>query len=238
LSNKYTVADIKNSLDKWNEYVDLIKQGLPVERWIKNEEKGYLPDFLGNKEKIFAQFLLNNKELNKGSTNSSDGISGFIVDASFLWEMYLYNLMNLRLSDWDIDSQKSFAFYEDTFYTNNNYPDLVLTNRKTGDILVFDAKFKRMTFDERDVDNNDIRQIHFYSYRFHLEYGEKFKGAGLIYPTKIDVSSEKRTSDSMFGLERTKQKFGIFTIKDPGEIGDIRKSEDNFIENMLTFLNA
>ena len=64
----------------------------------------------------YAQVLLNNDDLNSGKDSKLGGISGFIIDASFLWEMYLYNLLRMNLTDWDVNSQMVISFYDGTFY--------------------------------------------------------------------------------------------------------------------------
>ena len=73
----------------------------------------------------FAQYILNQRELHNGNNNTSNSISGYLVDASFLWEMYLYNLMKIHLKDWEVSVQEEIHFYEQTFYAKSNYPDFV-----------------------------------------------------------------------------------------------------------------
>lgn len=186
----------------------------------------------------YAQILLSHDDLNNGKEQSNSGLSGYLVDSSFLWEMYLLNLMRIHLKDWKIDAQVELSFYEDTFFSKKNYPDLVLTNIKTGAIFIFDAKFKRMDFEGRDVDNEDIRQVHAYSYYFHLKEGDNFKGAALIYPTKKERDINKKKTDNIFGLKQTDKKFGIFSIKDPSNDETMRKNENNFINEIRSFLEG
>ena len=185
----------------------------------------------------YARILLNNNDLNSGKDKKTPGVSGFLVDASFLWEMYLCNLMRLNLTDWEIESQCEITFYEATFYKTTNYPDFVLRHKKTRDVYILDAKFKRMTFQKIDVDNHDLQQLHSYSYFFHLKEGDHFKGCGLIYPTKIDQSSESKNVDTIFGLQQTKVKFGIFSLKDPAEHETIVANEKIFISSLKDFLS-
>ncbi len=182
----------------------------------------------------YAKVLLGNKDLNNSDSKSFSGISGFLIDASFLWEMYLYNLMRFNLDEWDIESQKVISFYDETFYHKNNYPDFVLTHKKTGKIYVLDAKFKKMTYKNEDVDNEDIRQLHSYSYYFSLKEKDKFKGAALIYPSKVE--SKSNSSDYMFGIKDSNCKFAVLTIKDPGEEGKIVENEEQFITELKLFL--
>ena len=184
----------------------------------------------------YAQYILNLRELNDGNTNKSNSVSGYLVDASFLWEMYIYNLMKIHLHDWEVDAQEELHFYEQTFYAKDNYPDFVLRHRLTGEIVVLDAKFKNMEFNGRDVDNADIRQLHGYSYYYHLQYGDKFRGAGLIYPAKERIPQNKVNVDFMYGIDGLVQKFGVFTIKDPSGDETIIGNEEYFIEELKLFI--
>lgn len=186
----------------------------------------------------YARALIKHNDINAGGDSKTNGVSGFLVDVSFLWEMYLYNLMKMHLSDWEIDSQAEVSFYADTFYRKSNFPDFVLRNKHTGKIFVLDAKFKRMSYSGIDVDNDDIRQLHAYSYYFHLTEGERFAGAGLIYPSKIDRPENKNNIDNIYGVKTTENKFGIFSIKDPSEDESIIDNEQKFIDELAQFLNG
>ncbi len=184
----------------------------------------------------YAKILINSNDLNSGDKKNISCLSGFLVDASFLWEMYLYNLMCLNLPDWTIKTQSIISFYNDTFYPKNNYPDFVLTNRSDGRIFVLDAKFKRMNYTGTDVDNRDMQQIHSYSYYFSLTENEKFAGAALIYPSKSAPSNEKPYKDSMFGIKSSKYKFGILSLKDPSKNETMLQTESEFIKELQDFL--
>ena len=185
----------------------------------------------------YAKILLKNKELNSGKINSTSEISGFLVDASFLWEMYLYNVMRMNLDDWYIQSQSFFVFYEETFYSKKNYPDFILQNKITGDVYIFDAKFKTMKYRGIDVDNKDLQQLHSYAYYYQIKYGDKFKGAGLIYPSQIEKPDNKKSVSKLYGLEESNKIFGIFSIKDPSNEETMDQSEKVFIDQLTKFLN-
>lgn len=185
----------------------------------------------------YARILLESNDANNGNNKRVSGLSGFLVDTSFLWEMYLFNLMRLHLKDWAIDSQSEITFYKNTFFKKKNYPDFVLRHKETGAVFVLDAKFKRMKYREIDVDNNDLQQLHSYSYYFHLKEGDKFKGAGLIYPTTDHQPDSIISKDNVFGLSDVKQKFVVLTIKDPSENETIVENENNFINSLKSFLN-
>ena len=209
---------------------------------IKNilKEKGLMNSLYSDFKRPlqYAQVLLSNEDLNSGENSKLGGAGGYLIDASFLWEMYLYNLLRMNLSDWNVDSQTVISFYDGTFYQKNNRPDLVLTNKKDGRIFVFDAKFKTMRFSKflNDVDNNDIRQLHAYSYYYNLKYKDKFCGAALIYPTDVPYEEQKNNMDKMYSITDTIAKFGVFAVKDPGNNGLIKESEEEFIKRIKTFI--
>lgn len=184
----------------------------------------------------YARVLIKHNDLNADGDGKTSAVSGFLVDSSFLWEMYLYNLMKLHLPEWEINSQAEISFYMNTFYNKSNYPDFVLRHKRTGRIFVLDAKFKRMNYSGVDVDNDDIRQLHAYSYYFHLTEGDCFAGAGLIYPTKMDRPQYKNNIDNIYSVESTNNKFGVFSIKDPAEGESIAKNEQKFITELKHFL--
>lgn len=185
----------------------------------------------------YAKILLNHNDLESGNVKSTSGVSGFLIDASLLWEMYLLNLMRIYLKNWDIESQCEISFYDNTFFGKNNYPDFVLRNRNTGKVYVFDAKFKRMEYDNGDIDNEDIRQLHAYSYYFVLKEGLNFAGAALLYPTR--QSRQKRTNniDNMYGIEGSNAKFGVFAVKDPSANETISENEAQFINELKAFID-
>ena len=184
----------------------------------------------------YAKILLDNNDLNSGNSKAVSGISGFLVDASFLWEMYLYNLMKLNLQNWTIDAQCEISLYNDTFYSKKNYPDFVIRNKQTGRIFILDAKFKRMKFDNLDVDNEDIRQLHSYSYYFSLTEGEKFFGAALIYPSKVFRPENKNNIDDIFGIKSAGCKFGVFSVKDPSDGETMTGNEMFFLNELRSFI--
>ncbi len=200
----------------------------------------------------YAKLLIFHRDALHSENADKDGVNGYLIDSSFLWEMYLYNLMLVNLDDeWKISCQEEISFYENTFFNKLNYPDFVLENRSTGKIYVLDAKFKSMKFQNFDVDNNDIRQLHSYSYYYALKYPDKFAGCALIYPTKSEPKEGTIASDWMYGIESesSKARFAILTLKDVSNGGqpqdesdsvdeseELSGNEQAFIESLKSFL--
>jgi len=207
-----------------------------------------------------ARMLLENEELNMGDDDKNKGVSGLLMDSSYLWETYLESLMITYLPEYDIKSQFDIDYYKNTFYTKPNRLDFLLTERETGRIFIIDAKCKHMEFRSKDVDNDDIHQVKCYSYYYLLKYGSRFRGTALIYPTRknqteTEAESKKKFYDQMFGVTNDQdnvndQWFGILTLKDANELeipdnekqlseSDILdRNEQVFIERLKKFLKG
>ena len=184
----------------------------------------------------YAQTLIMSDDISSGGKKR--GMSNFLIDSSFLWETYLYNLMFRKLpSYWEIDPQYKLQIYNTSFFATTNYPDFVLHNNSTDEYYILDAKFKKMDYEKNDVDNDDLQQVHSYSYYFALKYGNKFKGTALIYPTKKEKPDDLVTVFKMFNI-REDVHFGILTLKDPeiskGETMVL--NEERFINELCAFL--
>lgn len=102
-------------------------------------------------------------DLTYNDKTDKNQISGFLIDASELWEVYLEKLLAQHLPDWDICGQDIMPIYPGSFFARNFYPDLVLKKKGANEYAVFDAKFKRMTGRGGDVDQEDLHQIHTYA---------------------------------------------------------------------------
>ena len=186
----------------------------------------------------YAKILIDSADVSHGERGRR-GATGFLVDTTMLWEMYLATLLSMHFPDWTVESQAEIHFYQDRFFRKNNYADIVMTNQKNGEVFVLDAKFKKMTFRSVDVDNSDIQQIHSYAYYYHLKYGDSFLGAALVYPTKANANGLADTAyfDNILGLRGAKPRFGILTILDPGEGKAMKEGEALFIHGLRRLLS-
>lgn len=192
-----------------------------------------------------AKVILSQNDLNNSKGDNTLSMGSKLVDVSFLWELYLVHLMREKLGgEWEIDTQSEIKMYENTFFSKSNYPDFVLENKSSGDIYVPDAKFKTMNFEKLDVDNHDLQQLHSYSCYFRIKYGGRFKGAGLLYPTKKKDSEKNPTISPLFGLSEEKaeaMRFGVFALEDI-KIGEnneaLYENENKFIARLKGFLEG
>ena len=193
----------------------------------------------------FAQMILGNGETNNNDEN--DNSSQYLIDSALLWEMYLYKLMQDNLTEWVIKPQETISIYSDTFFSGNYYPDFVLVKKgeeETGPIYIIDAKFKKMAYDRRDIDREDIQQVHFYSYYYKLKYGRRYEGTVLIYPTRKEPSKDTVCVAPMYGIDSVYERFGVFAIKDVDPKADakqtnisLEENEKSFIKELTAFLN-
>lgn len=230
-----TENSILPNLRKYQNYLHGLYSGIKPS--VKNIRKALSEPIL--KSSLYAQFKqpltyadIIIKHNNIGVGSKSVQSSGFLVDASFLWETYLYNLLRMYFPDWNIDAQAQISVYgkEGVFYAKNNYPDIVMT--KDDKIVILDAKFKRMTFNRDDVDMGDFRQIHFYAYYYSVKNPDKQIYSALVYPAK-DFCKEK---SCRFGGEYGKgTRFNVLTIEDPGDKG--LNEKDSMLNSERKFIN-
>ena len=92
------------------------------------------------------------------------------------------------------------------------FPDLVLTHRKSGKVVLFDAKYKKMEMRNKDVDRADLHQIHSYS----GYYRKDLIACGLIYPLSKEVNTTKAHSAYIYGNRENDIKFivdGIYVFE-------------------------
>ncbi len=258
-------------LKGYKDYLESIYSGnYPSRSLIKNIDKSKILKtglYSAFKRPIeLAKMLLENNEFSTGGMSDNQGISALLMDSSYLWETYLESIMRDKLGEWNIDAQHTIHYYKNTFYPKENRPDFVLTNSKSGEIFILDAKFKHMAFRGVDVDNSDIQQLHCYSYYYYLTHGSNFRGAALMYPTREDQSVEQKRQGNdkffakMFGtdyaeyMKMSDQIFGVLTLKDAdkceenddyevacSELEESEKlnfNEDAFISRLESFLEA
>jgi len=179
------------------------------------------------------QNLLISKEDNKLSTN------GYLFDISQLFEVYLEKLLSRYFKDWYVTSQEELKVYKKMFYSRKMFPDLVMKHKKTNQIAVFDAKFKKMRLlktlsSYSDLDRSDFYQIHSYIqyYQPHVIAG------GLIYPLSNEINVDTTHSDRLFGNPNIDTNFivdGIY-INDKMSISDINDKENEFLLRLETLI--
>ena len=174
-------------------------------------------------------------------SDTKRGLSLF-VDMAEIWEMYLRSLMRKNFPEWKVWSvEESTIFtYSSTFFKRNIIPDIVL--ERGNEIVIFDAKWKKMAFNKKDVDRADFFQIHSYIQYFQM-IGKKVKAGGLLYPIskkELDDNQLKRSrSANLFGLDGSQIPFIIDGICFGEELNaevDIKIYKDFFTNQVDTFI--
>lgn len=199
----------------------------------KNHKTLNNPMFSGFKQTLqYAEILLRRQGLeNSESIAAKNKISGYLLDVSELWEIYLEKLLKRNFPDWDISSQTELNLYGGTFFQRPNYPDIIM--EQDNKIVILDAKFKRMNFENGDVDRNDLFQLHSYA-GYYRELGKEVVLCGLIYPLQNKYDKQKCLS-YLYGITESKIKFiinGIYTSK------TLEDSENEFIKQIKDVLNG
>ena len=168
-------------------------------------------------------------------SNSNMSTTGYLFDIAELFELYIEKLLNKNFNEWSVNAQEKIDIYKHTFYVRSMFPDIVMKNRGNNKIAVFDAKFKKMEMINKDVDRNDLHQIHSYS----GYYNSEIITAGLLFPLSNEINIEKSHSDSLYGLVGNKIKFlidGVY-VNDKLTMKELIQKEEEFIERIGAVLN-
>lgn len=182
---------------------------------------------------IYAGIILNESHLDFDAQNQTQ-TSGFLFDISQLFEVYLEKLLRRNLPDWVVNAQYEVRMYDDLFFARKMIPDIVLEHNETGQIAVFDAKYKKMRGIKKDLDREDFYQIHTYIQYFH----DRVMGGGLLYPIS-STGTSNWYAEHLFGLaEHRKIKFIVdgVAVGPRMELAHIKLSEEQLINRMRTHL--
>ena len=132
-----------------------------------------------------------------------------------------------------VTSQEALSVYDDMFFKRKMFPDLIMRHKETEEVIVLDAKFKKMWGEDdkrklKDVDRSDFYQIHSYIqyYQPNVLFG------GLIYPFSKQVEPTNSHSSRLFGSANQKTKFII-----DGIYVNERMNIENIIHNEKEFLS-
>lgn len=182
----------------------------------------------------YAEIILLDKDLMPDNENQQLATTGYLFDIAELFELYLEKLLSRNFPEWSVSGQDELRIYQQQFYGRPMYPDLVMTNKITGDVVVFDAKFKNMAMRNADIDRMDLHQIHSYS----GYYGNKLIASGLIYPFSKEIIMDKAHSKSIYGTYESGINFiidGIF-VSDTHSMKDLIRHEDEFINRIASVI--
>jgi len=194
------------------------------------------PMFAGFKNVLkYAEIILQEQNLILSDSQNDLSTHGYLFDISQLFEVYLEKLLNRHFKDWYISGQEELMTYSRMFYSRKMFPDLVMRNKESNELIVFDAKYKKMRLEKRDVDRSDFYQIHSYIQYYQPDVCI----GGLIYPLSKQISEQTAHADSIFNNQHIGSKFivdGIF-INESMDMTGIEQSENEFLSRIDSLIN-
>ena len=180
----------------------------------------------------YAKLIIQNGNIEQ-KENAKDNTYGFLVNVAELYEVYLHKLLQHKFPEWTVIHEDELEVYDRLFYERRMLPDIVM--KKDNNVMVFDAKYKRMTFKNRyqyggDLDRNDFFQINTYM-SYYQNSGYEVIVGGLLYPMEGVFDKANCHSNSWF--ENSETKFIVDGL-DLSSITDkkIVKIEEEFIERI------
>lgn len=194
------------------------------------------PMYSGFKKVLeYAEIILLDKDLMPDNDKLQLATTGYLFDIAELYELYLEKLLSRNFPDWTVSGQEELRIYQQQFYNRSIFPDLVMRHRENGNVVVFDAKFKKMEMINKDLDRADLHQIHSYS----GYYRNNLIASGLIYPLSKEVNTKKAYSESIYGNDENEIIFivdGIY-VSENHSMKELIKNEEAFIERISQIID-
>ncbi len=189
------------------------------------------PAFIRYKQVLhYAELIIQNNGIESAESDNNK-ISGYLIDVSELFEIYLEKLLRKSFTDWSIKTQEKLKIYKGSFFEREIRPDIVM-EKEGKKVVVLDAKFKKMRFDKEDVDREDLFQIHTYiSY-----YGDNVVCGGLLYPLSKPIDKDY-ISNLLFGNEKNKTKFIIDGVYADSSTKELIEQEELFIKRIKSHID-
>ncbi len=189
------------------------------------------PMYCGFKKTLeYAEIILLNKDLTPDNQKQNMATTGYLFDIAELYEIYLEKLLSRNFPEWFVNGQVEIPIYQKQFYRRSIFPDLVMKHKTSGKVLILDAKFKKMSMKNKDIDRVDLHQIHSYS----GYYQDNLIASGLIYPLSTPLDMDKSHSDTLYDNNDNDVQFivdGIY-VHENQTMDELIKSENFFVERM------
>lgn len=187
----------------------------------------------------YAEIILKEQNLFVSTADSQLTTNGYLFDISQLFEVYLEKLLSRYFTDWYVTGQEELDVYHKMFYKRKMFPDLVMKHKLNNQIIVFDAKFKKMRLNKTqssysDLDRNDFYQIHSYI----QYYQPKVIAGGLLYPLASEINIDTTYSENLFDNENIETRFivdGIHVNKEMSMF-EINEKENEFLMRIDTLI--
>jgi len=183
----------------------------------------------------YAEILLKDQSLVVKNQENKMKTYGYLFDISQLFELYLEKLLRKHFSDWQVTSQEELQVYQNMFFKRKMFPDLVMRHKETNQVIVFDAKFKKMRLLKNDLDRDDFYQIHSYI----QYYQKKTLFGGLLYPLSTPFHKNHDLLNGLFGDETNHVKFivdGVYVNEKMG-MNEIIVNEIIFLTRIETLIH-
>ena len=216
-------ARVSNKYISQNEYKNII---------YKNIYKSYKPVV------DLSWDIIKRKNFGNNNSNDEDGTS-FFLDMAEIWELYLKNIIRKKLAPegWQLRDDV-IQTYANKDFKRKLIPDIVFQKNKQ--LLVWDAKYKRMHFDYFDYDRSDYFQIHTYI-NYYTKNFEVIAG-GLLYPLSKEFTPEravKNYSSSLFGEGKDNLRYIVDGIDLRNtNLNMIKEKEEFFLKRVLQYASV
>ncbi|MBC7525374.1 MAG: hypothetical protein H7239_13175 [Flavobacterium sp.] len=181
--------------------------------------------------------IIKKKNFGNNEDKNKQGLS-FFIDVAEIWEMYLRAILKRRfLKDGWIIRNDKITTYKNKDFSRTLIPDIVL--EKGNDVMVWDAKYKRMEFVYFDYDRADFFQIH--TYITYFKQSKNVVAGGLLYPFSREFDSyrqERNKANSLYAEEKNNIQFVVEGI-DYSNLTDekISTEEVNFLDRISAIIN-
>jgi 5-methylcytosine-specific restriction endonuclease McrBC regulatory subunit McrC len=182
----------------------------------------------------YAEIILLDKDLMADNEKQQMTTTGYLFDIAELYELYLEKLLSRNFPDWLVSGQEELRIYQQQFFRRSMFPDLVMKH-KSGKVVVFDAKFKKMEMRNEDIDRADLHQIHSYS----GYYQKNLIASGLIYPLSKQLEIDKSQCDTLYGNDTNEVRFivdGVFVDQDQ-TMEMLIENENLFVKRLQDLIN-
>jgi len=183
----------------------------------------------------YAEIILLDKDLMPDNDKQQIATTGFLFDIAELYELYLEQILSRNFPDWVVSGQEELPMYQQQFYIRSMFPDIVMKHRASGKVVIFDAKFKKMEMQNKDVDVADLHQIHSYS----GYYRDRLVASGLIYPLSKEINTDKAHSKSIYGNDENEVKIiidGIY-VSENHSMQELINNEEAFVGRLSSIIN-
>jgi 5-methylcytosine-specific restriction endonuclease McrBC regulatory subunit McrC len=182
----------------------------------------------------FSWEIIKRKRISLKQEKTEKNGFGFFIDMAEVWEQYLRSILikGLLPYGWRIRKEKIIA-YKKLFFERELIPDFVF--QRDQEIVVWDAKYKRMVHRSKDVDREDFFQIH--TYLQHFIRSKNVKAGGLLYPILEGLTLENNTSPFLLNEEGLHITFSIDGVELSEVLdGSIEVADSNQLINEKKFI--